>query len=57
MLVIMGAFALMPQIFAAASGFSTLTFACLLVLITWCFLEKKGPNRPDPRAVDLPLTS
>ncbi len=46
LLFIMGAFALMPQIFAAASGFSTLAFACLLVLMVGNFLHNNDFATP-----------
>jgi len=46
LLFIMGAFALMPQIFAAASGFSVLPFECLLALLAWSFLNENDVAAP-----------
>lgn len=45
-LFIMGAFALMPQIFAGIAGFSSLPFAVLLVLLTFCFLRQDDVAMP-----------
>jgi hypothetical protein len=39
-LFMIGAFGLFPQFSAAISGFSVLPFACLLILLAWCFLKR-----------------
>ena len=46
LLFVAGSFAMLPQITAAAQGFSTLPFACLLVLMTWRFLERDNVGTP-----------
>ena len=46
LLFIAGSLALMPQIFAAVLGFSTLSFACLLVLLCFYFLQQNDMATP-----------
>ena len=41
-----GCFALLPQLSAAIVGFSTLPFACLLVLLAWCLIRKDDVGLP-----------
>jgi len=66
LLFIMGAFTLMTQIFAAASGFSVLPFECLLTLLAWSYLKENDVGtalvalllclfRPDGFVFALPL--